>query len=83
MDGIKGRSNGTTFMEISKKNFRPIPAIVPSADVLDRFVDIVAPIYEAITENMHNTRTLAKTRDALLPKLLSGEVRVVEGINTL
>ena len=43
MDTIEGNANGTTFMEISKKNFRPIPAVVPPPPVVEKFVEIVSP----------------------------------------
>jgi type I restriction enzyme S subunit len=75
---IKNRASGTTFQEISKRNFRPIPALVPSPDVLKQFVIIVEPIYKQIVRNLEESRTLAETRDALLPRLVSGELRVGE-----
>ncbi len=40
------------------------------------FTAKVAPLYAQITANLHQSRTLAALRDTLLPKLLSGEVRV-------
>ena len=38
--------------------------------------DMVQPLVDQIIANIHESRTLAALRDALLPKLLSGEVRV-------
>ena len=76
MGTIIGNANGTTFLEISKKNFRPIEVLVPPGEVLDRFVGLVRPLYERITSNLRESKTLAAIRDALLPKLLSGEIRV-------
>jgi len=76
MDDIKGNANGTTFQEISKKNFRPLRAIVPSPEVATGFQAIVGPLYDQVRLNMQESTTLAETRDALLPKLLSGEVSV-------
>jgi len=78
MDGIKGRANGSTFMEISKKAFRPIPALVPPLDVLSRFSETVEPIFERITENEHQAQTLTHLRDTLLPRLISGQLRLPE-----
>ena len=40
------------------------------------FTRRVAPLYERITTNVFQSRTLAALRDTLLPKLLSGELRV-------
>jgi type I restriction enzyme, S subunit len=54
--------------------------IVPPTDVLEKFDGVVAPLYGRIHANAEESRTLAALRDALLPKLLSGEVRVKENI---
>ena len=78
MDDIKSNANGTTFQEISKKNFRPLRAVVPSPVVTAGFHEVVGPLYDQIRLNMKESKTLAETRDALLPKLLSGEVRVAQ-----
>ena len=74
MDLIEANANGSTFQEISKKNFRPIPAVIPSKPVLNRFMTIVRPHYEHIALNVSESSTLATLRDTLLPKLLSGEI---------
>ena len=76
MDAILAKANGSTFQEISKGNFRPLPVVVPSEPVLHAFDAIAKPLYERIAKNEHESRTLAQTRDLLLPKLMSGEVRV-------
>ena len=76
MAEIEGRATGTTFAEISKQNFRPIPMVLPSRDVMAAFTSQVAPHYAQITANLHQSRTLASLRDTLLPKLLSGELSV-------
>ncbi|NCC37228.1 MAG: restriction endonuclease subunit S, partial [Chloroflexia bacterium] len=78
MDEIEGRANGTTFMEISKKSFRSLPILVPAADVLRAFVAVTEPIYQKVRSNLLQSRALAALRDTLLPKLLSGEIRVRE-----
>lgn len=76
MEGIKGRANGSTFMEISKKVFRPIPAVVPSTEVLDVFSDIAEPLLERLVENERQAQTLTQLRDTLLPRLISGQLRL-------
>jgi type I restriction enzyme S subunit len=78
MDLILQKANGSTFQEISKSNFRPIPVLVPPAPIRSAFDGLVCPLYERIIANERETRTLAKTRDLLLPKLMSGEIRVRE-----
>ncbi len=76
MAEIKMRAGGTTFAEISKRNFRPIPALVPPAEVIATFDAVVEPHYNKIWLNLEESRTLAELRDTLLPKLISGELRV-------
>ncbi len=74
MAEIENRTTGTTFAEISKQNFRPIRVMLPPKELMSAFTAKVAPLYSHITANLHQAQTLATIRDALLPKLLSGEV---------
>jgi type I restriction enzyme, S subunit len=78
MDAIVERANGTTFLEISKSNFRPIPAVVASDLVIRAFVRHTQPLYDRIVSNVRQSATLTSLRDALLPRLLSGELRLKE-----
>lgn len=78
MEDIKGNANGSTFQEISKKNFRPIPVVVPPEPIRSAFDATVSPMLERIIANERESRTLAQTRDLLLPRLMSGELRVAE-----
>lgn len=76
MAEIEGRATGTTFAEISKQNFRPIPVVLPPKELMAAFTEKVAPLYARITANLYESRTLATLRDTLLPKLLSGQLTV-------
>ncbi len=76
METIKSRANGTTFMEVSKKNFRPIEIIVPGEAVLDAFMHKALPLYRNTVINLKENETLTQLRDTLLPKLLTGEIEV-------
>jgi type I restriction enzyme S subunit len=78
MAEIESRATGTTFAEISKQNFRPIRVVLPTNELMAAFTAKVAPLYAQITANLHQSRTLARLRDVLLPKLLSGEMVVNE-----
>lgn len=78
MAEIESRATGTTFAEISKQNFRPILVELPPKELMAAFTTKVAPLYAQITANLHQSRSLATLRDALLPKLLSGEVTLNE-----
>jgi type I restriction enzyme, S subunit len=76
MEEIIARANGSTFLEISKSNFRPIKITIPSSKKMKTFVETVEPLYQKIVANLKESRTLASLRDSLLPKLMRGEVRV-------
>lgn len=78
MDAIKGRANGSTFMEISKKAFRPIPALLPSAEVVKKFDDFASAVFSRVATNEKQARALAELRDTLLPRLISGKLRLPE-----
>lgn len=71
-----GRANGTTFLEISKRNFRPIPVIHPSDSILAAYGAIAEPLFARLIANVRQNQTLAQIRDTLLSRLLSGELRV-------
>ncbi|MGH9833857.1 MAG: restriction endonuclease subunit S [Blastocatellia bacterium] len=75
-EDILSRANGSTFLEISKSNFRPIPLVRPSEPVFATFDSVVQPLYRRIVSNERESRTLAALRDTLLPKLISGELHV-------
>lgn len=78
LDEIKNRASGTTFAEISKAAFRPIPAIEPSNSAMKKFHHFVSPIYERVLAASKEMETLAELRDTLLPKLISGELRIAD-----
>ncbi len=78
LDDIKDRSGGSTFAEISKKAFRPIPVVVPPEKILTAYDGIIRPHYRRIVANSRENESLAQTRDFLLPKLMSGEIRLCE-----
>ena len=56
---------------------------VPTMLVARRFSEIVKPLMKKIRENSEQSHTLAQTRDTLLPKLLSGEIRVDDAAEIL
>lgn len=76
IETIHQKANGSTFQEISKANFRPIPLALASPELLSAFDEIVRPLFDRIVANEKESRDLAAIRDYLLPKLMSGEVRV-------
>lgn len=76
MDAIKARASGTTFPEISKKNFRPLPVVLPPSNVITAYQQISDPFFDLIAACVKENLQLTRLRDYLLPKLLSRTVRV-------
>ena len=76
LDYIKDISGGSTFAEISKRAFHPVPVVVPSGQILVAYDRLIRPLYFRIVANTKENETLARTRDLLLPKLMSGEIRL-------
>ncbi len=76
MQTIKAHASGTTFAEISKKNFRPLPVIVPPSDMIALYEEVTSPLFELLTACVTENEQLAEMRDYLLPRLLDGRVRV-------
>lgn len=76
MAEIKAHAGGTTFAEISKRAFRPLPMVVPPTEQLQEFGDITRPLFDLMVARETEMRTLSRVRGALLPKLFSGKIRV-------
>jgi len=76
MDSIRAQASGTTFPEISKKNFRPLPVVVPPPDVIAGYQDAINPLFDLLTSSVRESVQLASVRDYVLQELLTGAVRV-------
>ena len=76
MDVVKNRANGSTFQEISKSNFREIEIVIPSENILSIFYILANPLFDKIVKNIHQIQTLTHLRDTLLPRLMSGAVKI-------
>jgi len=61
---------------ISQTDARNLVVLYPANGIAKKFGTTVEPLFEKIEVNEYESRTLAATRDTLLPKLLSGEIRV-------
>ncbi|PDW04685.1 restriction endonuclease subunit S [Candidatus Viridilinea mediisalina] len=71
-------SHGTKMPRTSWKDMARYQVVLPPELVASRYNDFAFPLIQSIVTNVHQSRTLAALRDALLPKLLSGELRVRE-----
>jgi len=69
-------AEGTVFGSIGKKDFHAIACVIPPHDVVLAYEMCVSPLDDRIEVNERESRTLVALRDMLLPKLISGELRV-------
>lgn len=61
---------------INKNDINETDIVIPNSDYLYKLKGQIEPLFDKITQNSFQIRTLEKLRDSLLPKLMSGEVRV-------
>ena len=71
------KANGAVFSAITTKDFNE-PNLIPANNVMDSFEVIVKPIFDKIFQTSEESRRLAQLRDSLLPRLMSGELKVDE-----
>jgi len=75
---LQQRTHGTVFDTITRQTFETLDCIFPPSSLTVAFDRASAPLLEKIRANLHQSHTLTTLRDTLLPKLLSGELRLPE-----
>lgn len=78
MDIVHSYANGSTFMEISKSAFKSLSLLIPPKQFVAEFCKVVKPIFNKIKTNELQIRTINKTKDRILPKLMSNEIKIDE-----
>ena len=73
---IENKATGSTFKEASGALMKSLPAIIPSSYILDSFEELIEPIFRKQETMEDESRRLAQLRDTLLPRLMSGEIKV-------
>jgi type I restriction enzyme S subunit len=73
---VERSETATTVIHLGKGDIDGFRLVVPSPDVLGIFSSATTPLYEEVVAKKQQTRVLANIRDALLPKLISGEIRI-------
>lgn len=74
----KSHATGTTNLGLSREDFLGYPLLVPPTEVQQRFDELINQLDSKTDVNVRESQTLSTLRDTLLPKLLSGEIRVGE-----
>ena len=75
---FNSRANGAAQQNISKAIVSAYRVVVPSNAVLLAFNEVASSIHNRIRENAEQAQTLATLRDTLLPRLISGKLRMPE-----
>lgn len=75
---VEASETATTVIHLGKNDIDRFRVIVPTEAVLKAFGEIANPLYEKIVESKQMATNLASLRDTLLPRLISGQLRVGE-----
>jgi type I restriction enzyme S subunit len=75
---VTGTSN--SHQRVKPEQLRDIRVFAASQKAIEAFSDVVSCLMDQVLENRQQSRTLAQLRDTLLPKLISGELRVTEAM---
>jgi type I restriction enzyme S subunit len=73
---LESLASGSVQLNFGPIHLRQIKMIIPSDIILKNFAEGVNPIFEKMSDNFSQIQSLARSRDELLPKLMSGHVRV-------
>jgi type I restriction enzyme S subunit len=69
-------SGGSTFAELTKATFKRIKVLTPPPELIERFDGLVRPMFNQTEALIRANRRLKESRDALLPRLISGKLKV-------
>lgn len=76
VEQLKAMAHGSVFSTITRQTFEAVRAVLPPENVLQQFEKISAGLLDPILGNVNESCSLSQLRDTLLPKLISGELRV-------
>ena len=71
---VMSAKTGSAQPQVTIENINYVTAIVPTMPLIERFCAIVTPTYELVDLLYRQIQTLRRTRDLLLPRLLSGQI---------
>jgi type I restriction enzyme S subunit len=76
VDELKRRAHGSVFDTITRDSLASVGTIEPAKPIAEAFEEQVSPLLDRMLLNVRESETLASLRDLLLPRLMSGELRV-------
>jgi type I restriction enzyme, S subunit len=68
--------NGSIFNSVGKDELARFPILLPTTDLVERFEAVVGPIESQLSVLYRSNEKLKQTRDALIPRLISGKLKV-------
>jgi type I restriction enzyme, S subunit len=72
----RGGSGGSVLSNLSTGRFSQLEVLAATQHLRSAYHDLVSPLFQRILGIQQHSATLATIRDALLPKLISGEIRI-------
>jgi type I restriction enzyme S subunit len=69
---------GTTQQQLTIPDFQGFQVLIPQIDLIKQFTLIANSFFDKIEDNQLQIRTLTQLRDTLLPKLMSGKIKIKE-----
>lgn len=76
INAIKKNASGAVFDAITVSTFQSLKVVIPNIELVVKFDKVVESIFNSILKNINENQILSDSRDTLLPKLMSGEIRV-------
>ncbi len=76
VEQLKQRAHGSVFDTITQETFAGVSLCYPATEVIQAFEQLVEPLLMRIRENLIQANSLASIRDALLPRLISGQIQI-------
>lgn len=78
VSSLKQKAHGSVFDTITQETFKGVDVVLPSVDILAAFENFVEPLFARVLKNLQQAKSLSELRDTLLPRLISGQLRLPE-----
>lgn len=78
VETLKQRTHGSVFDTITRDTLSGVITVAPYEYVISAFEELLSPVMLRIRENLVLAQSLASIRDTLLPRLISGQLRLPE-----
>ena len=78
IDYAERLSNGAKMPRVGWKDIAVYPLVIPSEPIANEYTRVIDSMLARMKLNVHTAQTLATLRDTLLPRLISGQLRLPE-----